>query len=162
MAKTPTFVCQECGAAHRKWSGRCDACGAWNSIVEEKPLSAGPASKSLGALRGTPVALSDLATQEAPPPRTICGLDGTPGLMGCEVGNLGDWPTVRRIRYDKTPPIIRRDPASIHEGVDAQQLRIIEKHLESHSGRKGKARSNAARPSQIRKHGIQRRLGIAE
>jgi DNA repair protein RadA/Sms len=82
MAKIPTFVCQECGAAHNKWSGRCEACGAWNSIVEEKPLSAGPASKSLGAMRGSPVALTDLATEEAPPQRTICGMDEFNRVLG--------------------------------------------------------------------------------
>src|SRR4051794_10005215 len=27
--------CTECGAAHPKWGGRCPACGAWNSLVEE-------------------------------------------------------------------------------------------------------------------------------
>lgn len=35
MAKSKThFVCQECGASHPKWSGRCGACQAWNSLVE--------------------------------------------------------------------------------------------------------------------------------
>jgi len=29
------YVCQECGAAAPKWSGRCESCGAWNSMVEE-------------------------------------------------------------------------------------------------------------------------------
>lgn len=29
------YVCQECGAIHQKWGGKCEACGAWNSIVEE-------------------------------------------------------------------------------------------------------------------------------
>ena len=29
------FVCQNCGAVHPRWSGRCDACGEWNSLVEE-------------------------------------------------------------------------------------------------------------------------------
>ena len=29
------FVCQSCGAVHRKWTGRCDSCNEWNSIVEE-------------------------------------------------------------------------------------------------------------------------------
>ena len=29
------YACQSCGAVHPKWSGRCDACGAWNSLVEE-------------------------------------------------------------------------------------------------------------------------------
>lgn len=29
------FVCQNCGAIHRRWSGRCDNCGTWNSLLEE-------------------------------------------------------------------------------------------------------------------------------
>ncbi|HZH80362.1 MAG TPA: DNA repair protein RadA [Gemmatimonadales bacterium] len=29
------FRCSECGAEQPKWGGRCDACGAWNSLVEE-------------------------------------------------------------------------------------------------------------------------------
>lgn len=36
MPKTSsTFVCQSCGAVYPKWSGRCDACGEWNTIDEE-------------------------------------------------------------------------------------------------------------------------------
>ena len=36
------FICQECGAEHRKWVGRCETCGAWNAITEEvAPRSAG-------------------------------------------------------------------------------------------------------------------------
>jgi DNA repair protein RadA/Sms len=31
---TTQFVCQSCGAASTKWSGRCDGCGSWNSLVE--------------------------------------------------------------------------------------------------------------------------------
>lgn len=29
------FVCQECGSVFAKWSGKCTACNAWNTIVEE-------------------------------------------------------------------------------------------------------------------------------
>jgi DNA repair protein RadA/Sms len=29
------FRCTECGADQPKWGGRCDACGAWNSLIEE-------------------------------------------------------------------------------------------------------------------------------
>lgn len=29
------YACQQCGATHSKWSGRCDDCGAWNSLVEQ-------------------------------------------------------------------------------------------------------------------------------
>ncbi|ULB09316.1 DNA repair protein RadA [Cereibacter azotoformans] len=80
MAKSsPVFTCQTCGAVHRKWAGRCDACGAWNSITEETPLSSGP--KALGS-KGRTIALTDLATEEAPPPRTSSGIDELDRVLG--------------------------------------------------------------------------------
>ena len=50
MAKTSvSFVCQECGGTHRKWSGRCDHCGAWNTIAEEREEAvAGPGKRFAG------------------------------------------------------------------------------------------------------------------
>ncbi len=36
------YVCQSCGALSARWGGRCDACGEWNSIVEEIPREAAP------------------------------------------------------------------------------------------------------------------------
>ena len=30
------WYCNECGADSPKWVGRCPACGAWNSMVEER------------------------------------------------------------------------------------------------------------------------------
>ena len=41
------FVCQECGAQAPKWAGRCNECGAWNSLVEERapePAATGAAA----------------------------------------------------------------------------------------------------------------------
>ena len=36
MAKAAlSFVCQNCGAAFGRWQGKCEACGEWNSIIEE-------------------------------------------------------------------------------------------------------------------------------
>lgn len=35
------FVCQNCGAKYSKWTGRCDNCGEWNSLVEQMPQSTG-------------------------------------------------------------------------------------------------------------------------
>ena len=36
MARARTiYRCNECGAAEPKWTGRCSACEAWNSLVEE-------------------------------------------------------------------------------------------------------------------------------
>lgn len=33
--KKSAYSCQNCGAVHFKWSGKCSDCGAWNSLVEE-------------------------------------------------------------------------------------------------------------------------------
>src|SRR6187455_909728 len=45
MSKSKTvFVCQECGAQSPKWLGRCADCGAWNSLVEERPVESGGAA----------------------------------------------------------------------------------------------------------------------
>lgn len=30
------FICQNCGAIHTKWNGKCDECGEWNTITEER------------------------------------------------------------------------------------------------------------------------------
>ncbi|MCB9820062.1 DNA repair protein RadA [Candidatus Nomurabacteria bacterium] len=30
------FTCQQCGANYPKWSGRCENCGEWNSLVEQQ------------------------------------------------------------------------------------------------------------------------------
>ncbi len=79
---TASFTCTACGAVHKKWAGRCDACGAWNSIAEEAPLSAGPASKSLGTARGRKIELSTLATKEAPPPRAPSGMEELDRVLG--------------------------------------------------------------------------------
>jgi DNA repair protein RadA/Sms len=36
------FACQQCGAVHVKWTGRCEGCGAWNSLIEELPREVTP------------------------------------------------------------------------------------------------------------------------
>jgi DNA repair protein RadA/Sms len=58
------FSCQECGAAQSKWHGRCPACGAWSSLVEEAVPGrrAGPGA---GAPSRRPVALADVPVADA-------------------------------------------------------------------------------------------------
>lgn len=87
MAKpTTTFTCSACGASSTKWSGRCDGCGDWNTISEDTGLSTsgptGKASKSIGARRGSTIELTDLATEEAPPPRTHSGMNELDRVLG--------------------------------------------------------------------------------
>lgn len=35
------YVCQNCGSVYPKWQGKCDACGEWNTIVEEQSCGEG-------------------------------------------------------------------------------------------------------------------------
>ena len=61
MARPDTrYVCGSCGTWHAKWSGRCDACGEWNTLAEEaapkpvpKGLRAAGRTLELVGLRGT-------------------------------------------------------------------------------------------------------------
>jgi DNA repair protein RadA/Sms len=81
--KNPSFVCADCGAVSSKWSGRCDACGAWNRIEERQALSAaGPASKTLGAARGRRVELSSLAGTDPTPERIVSGVAELDRVLG--------------------------------------------------------------------------------
>jgi DNA repair protein RadA/Sms len=76
------FRCTECGAEQPKWAGRCDACGAWNSLVEE--AAGGRAigrTGGRGASAGVPpVRLSALAGGEVPRWRT--GLEEFDFVLG--------------------------------------------------------------------------------
>ncbi|MDP2085336.1 MAG: DNA repair protein RadA [Gemmobacter sp.] len=76
-----SFACTACGVSYRKWAGRCEACGAWNSIHEEAPLSQGPGAKAL-TTRGKTVPLTDLATEEPPPPRISSGIGEFDRVLG--------------------------------------------------------------------------------
>lgn len=42
MVKSKTqYICQQCGAKYSKWSGKCENCGEWNSLVEQIVQSEG-------------------------------------------------------------------------------------------------------------------------
>src|SRR5262245_38760506 len=74
MAKSSTsYVCQSCGATHAKWSGKCEACGGWNTITEEgvaPPLGSGASRR----VKGRKITLEDLKTEDAPPQRRPTGI----------------------------------------------------------------------------------------
>src|SRR5437764_6707841 len=78
MAKPQArYACQQCGAVAPKWTGRCEACDAWNSLVEEVPRSAPPKSLGRGSSRrGSGPALDFVALrgESAGPPRRLTGI----------------------------------------------------------------------------------------
>ena len=61
MARTQSrYVCQSCGAVQTRWGGRCDACGEWNTVVEEAVESAPVGGKGRKRLsRGLELAALD-------------------------------------------------------------------------------------------------------
>ena len=73
----PRFVCQECGGVHAKWVGRCESCGAWNSLVEEAPREAVPkglGGKAPGGGKARPIEFVGLTGASPMPPRRTSGI----------------------------------------------------------------------------------------
>ena len=66
------YACQECGATSTKWAGRCEACGAWNSILEEIPRE--PAPRGLGRRAGRRLELVAMQGTDPEPPRLTTGI----------------------------------------------------------------------------------------
>ena len=85
MAKNaPIFVCAECGAIHARWSGRCDSCGAWNTVQEETGVAAS-LPKSVGVARTgktRAAALVSLEGEEAAPPRLSAAVEELDRVLG--------------------------------------------------------------------------------
>ena len=81
MAKPVTrYVCQNCGASYPKWAGRCDACGEWNTIVEETvEARPGPTGRASTGKRVTFVGLQGTA---APPSRAETGIGELDRVLG--------------------------------------------------------------------------------
>ncbi len=71
------FVCESCGAQRPKWQGQCDDCGAWNSLLEQRPATV------TEAVAGPAIALQRLdAIDEAPDSRIGTGLGELDRVMG--------------------------------------------------------------------------------
>jgi DNA repair protein RadA/Sms len=68
------YICQSCGAVHTKWAGQCPACGAWNSLVEERiggppgGLQPSKATKTRG------LNFETLQSEDAVLPRIVTGV----------------------------------------------------------------------------------------
>jgi DNA repair protein RadA/Sms len=80
MAKNSNqYVCQSCGAISHKWSGRCDACGEWNTIVEES-ITVTPKGMKPGKSKG--LEISTLADTVAPHAREFTGIAELDRVLG--------------------------------------------------------------------------------
>ncbi|MDI2091428.1 DNA repair protein RadA [Commensalibacter oyaizuii] len=82
MAKKPAkqFVCQSCGSVYPKWMGRCEACGEWNTVEEERQVVSTPLS--VLEHRGQKIVFSGLDGDSDPPPRQPIGIDELDRVLG--------------------------------------------------------------------------------
>ena len=67
-----TFVCQSCGAVYGRWQGKCDACGEWNTVVEEGSALSGSQMPGRKPRKGRAFKLEPLAGTAHDPPRLAC------------------------------------------------------------------------------------------
>ena len=77
------FVCQNCGASYPKWSGRCDNCGEWNTLVEQA-ASTGKSVVARSVHGGkvlTPQTMSSISVQESAE-RMKTGFDDLDVVLG--------------------------------------------------------------------------------
>ena len=73
MAKSAThYVCQACGNCFPKWSGKCEGCLSWNSLVEETTVDS---FQKKTALKAQKIEFSSLQDQTPPLPRLLTGIE---------------------------------------------------------------------------------------
>ncbi|MGB4762457.1 MAG: DNA repair protein RadA [Candidatus Saccharimonas sp.] len=66
MAKSRSqFVCQQCGTSYPKWTGRCENCGEWNSLVEQTTETKGASAVARSAANGAILKPQRIGTIEA-------------------------------------------------------------------------------------------------
>jgi DNA repair protein RadA/Sms len=98
MTKAKTvYRCRECGAAEPKWAGRCAACEAWGSLVEEAVAPVPSASASVGPTEAVPLQIADVdAAAWSPSPTRVGELDRVlqGGLVPGSVTVLGGEPGI--------------------------------------------------------------------
>lgn len=86
MARARTvFVCQQCGARSPKWTGKCEQCGQWNSLVEQAPAPMGKSAVARSAGQGTllqPRPITAAASQDEPAARLATGIADLDVVLG--------------------------------------------------------------------------------
>jgi DNA repair protein radA len=78
------FVCQNCGASYPKWTGKCENCGEWNTLVEQVVETKGASAVARSHSRGKilkPQSMRSIAAEDSVKrlPTGIADLDAVLG-----------------------------------------------------------------------------------
>ena len=147
MANKTAFFCGECGGETSKWFGKCPACGAWNTLIEEEAVTKAPKGKSqVGSMVYTkPSALKDISSGSELRFSTgldefdrvlgggmVCGglvlVSGDPGigkstLMLQICGSLGEHGKILYVTGEESERQLKMRAERL--GVDTNQLYIV-------------------------------------
>ncbi len=83
MAKDrQNFVCQSCGAVYPRWSGKCEACGEWNTITEETGAKNSLPVAQRTSRKGRAFKFEPLAGEIDEAPRTASGIKELDRVIG--------------------------------------------------------------------------------
>jgi DNA repair protein RadA/Sms len=78
-----TFVCSACGSVFPKWAGRCENCGAWNTLAEQEAPRTLPGGIKENARRaGSKIEFVGLEGTSPPPPRIPTTIDEFDRVLG--------------------------------------------------------------------------------
>ncbi len=80
------FICNSCGASYSKWSGKCENCGEWNTLVEQDNAGAEEAKSAIarGRISGKKletVSINDIVPSDAQA-RLSTGFDDLDAVLG--------------------------------------------------------------------------------
>jgi len=92
MAKSTTqYYCQSCGSVFPKWSGKCDNCGEWNSLVEERQEKTPGAKRVSGGrqIELTPLSQTDTSKKHS---RMQSGMEELDRVLEQHIGAIKSTP----------------------------------------------------------------------
>lgn len=143
MAKVRTqFVCQSCGASYPKWTGKCENCGEWNTLVEQAPVSSGKSVVARSAGTGkvlVPETMQSIST-ELSIKRLSTGVDDLDtvlggGILPGGVTLLAGQPGIGKstLLLQITASIARSEPVLYASGEEsASQVKLRAERLGAH------------------------------
>lgn len=136
MAKSAThYVCQACGSCFPKWSGKCEGCNSWNSLIEEQTADSFQKKTTLKAQK---VEFSTLEDVSPPLPRLLTGIDEFDrvcggGLVSGSVLLVGGDPGIGKstLLLQVAAAISGKAPCAYISGEEAaDQVRLRSKRLQ--------------------------------
>lgn len=85
MVKSRTqFICQNCGYSYPKWTGKCDNCGQWNTLVEQAVVSSGKSVVARGDSSGMVLSVQTMQSisSEESSKRLLTGFKDLDDVLG--------------------------------------------------------------------------------